>query len=378
MMKPARNIVLRTLTTLGMATLVWGCANPPERLRAEPYIRGCDPDALGPCPAEQFLCTQDGAGNKYCESQDSATPDDGSWQCELIADGLLLCSGDHMPTDQSDWSCWEIAGQVLCTTDPTLPQDDGVSGDWSCGFEDDRIVCEANGEETPPSSDEPEPGGDNGNDGLPGEGDLPREEPEPGPTSEPAPGDGAGSCDPWVETTVRFGRSGELMALDLEGRYVDCTTVEVDITGSYAFYDDHIAESGATQLDETGFLTVTNSCNPAGLPESSNVGDYYVVQDVDNTVSCSSDAECAAGQACRAGNSGLWCVPEHPVYMGTFLLVAGEANELCVNHWCPLWRDGREGDGFVTGGCEGSVNSIHVALDGSMRVCFDPSSPELC
>jgi len=325
----------------------------------------CDPDSLGPCNEDMFICTADNAGNKECVGQRPASPDSGDWDCE-ISGSAVVCRGDHVPTtDGGLWACHEEGDEVVCVTQGFIPEESSSGGDWDCVIEDRTVVCAEegfedsgeDGEGDPPSSDDPDHPGDDIPEFVPGGGDP---------------------CDPWITTTVRFGGSGELMSLDRPGAEVDCTTVEVDITGYYAFYDDRIAESCMTQLDETGFLSVTNSCNPVGLPEEDNVGDWYVVQDVDNTVRCSTDGECAADQACRAGNAGFCCVPRNPIYMGTFQLVAGETNELCINHWCPLWRGGRSGDGFATAECTGSINSIHVPLDGSMTICLDPGHTPSC
>ncbi len=340
------------------------------------YDPGCDPDSLAPCADDFFFCTEDAAGNKECISRDPATPDDsGTWECEII-DGMLHCESDHLPSDSGSWSCWHDGSTVICETPAPGLGDDGSSEPWDCAYEDDHVVCESagsGGTDDPNDDGVPDDGGDEtptdeNLDGGDGDGDADH---VPG---DDAPGDGYGECDPWVETTVRFGRSGELVSLNRPGDTVDCTTVEVDISGYYAFYDDRIAESCRTQLDEVGFLTVTNSCSSSGLPREGNVDDWYVVRDVDNNATCSDVSECGDGMACRAGNAGFCCVPAEPVYMGTFFLRAGEANELCINHWCPIWNDRGLDDGYITDSCSGSINSIHVALDGSMRVCLDPTS----
>lgn len=353
----------------------------------------CDPDSYGSCvESNGFNCVFDDAGNKLCTTTGSQTPDDGSWFCELVIN-TLHCVGDHLPED-SEWICWEEGSQVVCESDFSYP-DGGSSETYECDYSGDMIVCEPNGTDdtvvdTPDNPDNIETHNCPPNVGSPSEelcddgldndcdGFVDEDCGDDTHTTTDPPHDGSSTCAPWLETTVRFGDSGELVALDRDGDYVDCTTVEVDITGYYAFYDDRIAESCSTQVDETGFLTVTNSCNTSGSPEETNVANYYVVEDVDNTSSCSNDSECGDGMACREGNAGYCCVPELPVYMGTFLLVAGERNELCINHWCPVWRDRGRDDGFVNDNCDGSIDSIHVSLDGSMRVCLDDHTVPSC
>ena len=63
----------------------------------------CDPDGVGACPDDWFICTIDGGGGKHCEGQQPAVPDGGVWECHA-ADGRLVCEGDHMPAG-GDWEC---------------------------------------------------------------------------------------------------------------------------------------------------------------------------------------------------------------------------------------------------------------------------------
>lgn len=120
----------------------------------------------------------------------------------------------------------------------------------------------------------------------------------------------------------------------------DCGIVRVKETGYYSIFDSELSESCADQLDETGYLTVHNTCNGEGFATTRNVGNRFLVPDQDNTgAGCTQDSDCNADQVCREGNNhGRCCVPAEPVFMGTFLLVAGEDNVICIHHWCPEWE----------------------------------------
>lgn len=169
-------------------------------------------------------------------------------------------------------------------------------------------------------------------------------------------------------------KDGQLWARSDTQPHQGCGTVTVDVTGYYSIFDTELSESCNSQLDESGYVTITNSCNAAGFPENGNVGPRYIVTDNDNGGahnSCSSDAQCGAGQACSPV-SGC-CVPDEPTFMGTFLLVADEPNTICLNHWCPEYLEevARGNDpGFVFSECVGSPNSIHLRLDNAI-VCED-------
>ncbi len=128
----------------------------------------------------------------------------------------------------------------------------------------------------------------------------------------------------------------------------------VDTSGIYHLYDSYIAESGASQTNETGYLTITNSQNTDGFPGVTNCGDHWLVQDSDNN-----------------GNP-----PQQAIYVGTFLLLAGEDNLITLHHYCPLYRAGQcqsfhIGDPYDSGGCEdGGPNSIHMDMSG---ICLIPA-----
>jgi len=84
---------------------------------------------------------------------------------------------------------------------------------------------------------------------------------------------------------------------------------------------------------------------------------------------------------CREGSShGNCCVPDAPVFMGTFLLVEGEDNQICINHWCPEWDTemaaGRD-FGFVESDCRGA-NSIHFSISATAIACVDETTLQPC
>jgi hypothetical protein len=132
---------------------------------------------------------------------------------------------------------------------------------------------------------------------------------------------------------------GQLMALGDRDPNVSCGTLRVERTGYYTIFDTELSESCSDQLDETGFLTIANSCNGAGWAAERNADDRFLIFDSDNTEPCETDVECGAGKLCREGNNhGSSCVPAEPEFMGTYLLVAVEDNRICQNHWCPQWQ----------------------------------------
>jgi hypothetical protein len=172
-----------------------------------------------------------------------------------------------------------------------------------------------------------------------------------------------------------------------DGEEVDCGIVRVIDTGYYAIYDKDLAESCSDQLDESGFLTVHNSCNPDGYANQANVDDMYVVTDVDNTGrDCAEDPNvvCGPGLVCNEhpqSTHGSCCVPDAPTYMGTFLLTAGEANVICIRHWCQIYLSDptRYANTFVSDReCGGSVNSIHFRMGAGTFVCRQEGYLQSC
>ncbi|MEM1031088.1 MAG: MopE-related protein [Myxococcota bacterium] len=184
------------------------------------------------------------------------------------------------------------------------------------------------------------------------------------------------------------GGDGQIFVLGNQNGAQDCGTVLVKETGYYAIFDSELSESCADQKDETGYLTVANSCNGDGWAVERNVGERYLVLDADNEgAGCTDDGQCTAGKVCREGNShGNCCVPAEPVYMGTFLLVAGEENVICINHWCPEWEAAQQnGDdlGFVHDPNDKSANctsadSIHFKIAASSFVCKQEGYLQAC
>jgi hypothetical protein len=174
---------------------------------------------------------------------------------------------------------------------------------------------------------------------------------------------------------------GQIYALGDRNPQQGCGTLLVDQTGYYSIFDTELSESCDDQLDETGYLTVSNSCNGDGWAAERNAQDRFLVFDSDNSPDCTTDAECADGKVCRMGGGhGSCCVPDTPVFMGTFLLVAGEPNRICIHHWCPDWQvelSSGNDYGFVVNGCSG-VNSIHFRIDATAIACQDESHLQPC
>ncbi len=172
---------------------------------------------------------------------------------------------------------------------------------------------------------------------------------------------------------------GQIVALN--GGASGCGTLLVDRTGYYRIFDSELSESCADQKDETGYVTITNSCNGPGWATERNAEDRFLIFDSDNGASCTNDSACDPEEVCREANThGRCCVPAAPVFMGTFLLVADEPNRICINHWCPEWQAeiaaGRD-FGFVVDGCRG-VNSIHFRVDASAIACEDQQTLQPC
>ncbi len=203
------------------------------------------------------------------------------------------------------------------------------------------------------------------------------------------------SCEPGPTPTFTFIDNedgldnGQIFALN-NADSTNCGTLQVPETGYYDIFDAELSESCDDQQDETGYLTITNSCNGNGYSTIRNAGKRYLVVDTDNSPDCSTggvadDNLCAADEKCRFNTGhGFCCVPKEPVYMGTYLLVAGEDNRICIHHWCPEWLADADGEkllGFVGNllcGDPGSVNSIHFRIDASALACLDSETLQEC
>ncbi len=195
--------------------------------------------------------------------------------------------------------------------------------------------------------------------------------------NKPPPPCKPGSITGWKFHDDQDGKDdGEIAVLDTKGKQKACGSITVTKTGYYRIYDQELSESCTKQLDETGYVTVSNSCNSVGSAAEGNAGPYYVVVDSDNTPACNKDTDCKSGQVCRTGtNLGKCCVPAAPTFMGTFLLVAGEKNRICIHHWCPVWRKAqaqtpKQDPGYITAGCKG-INSIHFQVGAKAQLCVE-------
>ena len=191
------------------------------------------------------------------------------------------------------------------------------------------------------------------------------------------------ACVPPEEPTFVFsnpdGDASQLVALGNRDPTQDCGVLTVTETGYYSIFDLELSESCDTQRDETGYVTIANSCNSDGWAEQRNAGERFLVLDNDNTPSCTVGS-CEPGKVCRTSGGRKCCVPDKPVFMGTFLLVAGEDNIICLNHWCPEWEEaGAQGSdlGFVTNNCE-SINSIHFRIGTDALACVDDLTVRQC
>ncbi len=188
---------------------------------------------------------------------------------------------------------------------------------------------------------------------------------------------------PFEFTDAQGRKNGEFFATT--SRPKACGVITVQETGYYAIFDTELSESCADQVDETGYITVSNSCNADGWAVERNAEERFLVLDSDNGgAGCTDDSQCDAGHVCREGNShGRCCVPEQPVFVGTFLLVAGEENEICINHWCPEFEaEINQGNdfGFVDAEakCKGSPNSIHFRIGTDAIACIDETTLQPC
>jgi hypothetical protein len=132
----------------------------------------------------------------------------------------------------------------------------------------------------------------------------------------------------------------------------DWAIVHVPMDGVYEIYDTQLSESGASQMNESAYITVSNSVNAVGLPVAANCDSRWIVGDT--------------------ANNGT---PVDPIYVGTFSMMAGEDNLLTLHHYCPLYQNGQcpsfhNGDPNTGSGCNtNDANSVHMDLDG---ICIIP------
>lgn len=137
-------------------------------------------------------------------------------------------------------------------------------------------------------------------------------------------------------------------------RQTDTGVLTAAEAGLYHVYDFTVAESGASQFNESAYFRITNASNPGGQPALQNCRDEWVVQDIDN------DGAMGRGQR---------------LYIGTFPLEAGD-NDLEMHHFCPLVRDGACPDLHLlddpAGTCDSdNPNSAHFNGEGLCLVRAD-------
>ncbi|RLB53840.1 MAG: hypothetical protein DRJ42_10860, partial [Deltaproteobacteria bacterium] len=364
--------------------------NPNPVCPADPDCAIGGDCALYECP-DYWECEEQPSGGEVCVSPGPDYPDEGSggnWDCNDEYDRTTCTrpagddgsgsgggSGSGFPDDGGGgtWTCEREGDLIVCINENSDYPDDRGDETWSCWFEGEFRVCSR--------GDDGAGGGGAGGGGGGGDGGG-----GTGGGGGGGPGDGGRShcvgelceypvCTIDVRGTATFTddrdgeADGQIYVFGDGRRDQACATVSVDLTGYYRIYDEYIAESCTSQLDETGYLTITNSCTATGEPWEENVGDHFIVDDVDNTMSCSADSDCGGGMVCRDGTRTRCCIDPTPVFMGTFLLIAGEPNEVCINHWCPEYRDGRSSDGHANANCNSSIDSIHLILDGDTILC---------
>lgn len=195
----------------------------------------------------------------------------------------------------------------------------------------------------------------------PGTGDpivIPTPDPEATPTPEPTP-----DCDDSLITfTPPSGVDEMVVRMDRgEPGAIQDADIEVDVDGFYRLYFEDPIESGSSQMNESFFVKIYNDAKPQGFPieqENPTVPncvdpnvDVFVVADNDN---------------------GPAAPPTEPVFIGTFLLLAGEGkNRVEVTHYC--WRWVELGQQFCPefhnphprSGCDTTnVNSVHFNPSG--------------
>ena len=301
-----------------------------------------------------WVCTSED-GLRHCQRDRPDLPGDGGWTC-FDYEGVTHCDGGTDIPDGGGWTCVERGGLYYCTDDTPDYPDDGGGGPWTCRFSREFRVCDR--------PDIPDDGGD-----------IPHYD---CPVGDPSCGRHVCTAETRGAVTFVDDEDGEdnaeLYVLGNGTRDESCGHVRVAVTGYYRLFDAALAESCTRQRDEISYVTITNTCNADGAPVERNVGDRFVIGDVDNTPECASDSECGGGSFCRARSAGYCCVPSEPAFVGTFLLLAEEDNRVCLHHFCPEYRmGGVGGDSFVSASCNSSIDSVHLRLDGDAFVCPDTS-----
>lgn len=237
---------------------------------------------------------------------------DGAWSDEACAEEVgYVCESGSLGTlcEDNDGDGHGDPNLAISTTAPALDGYAALCDD--CNDADPSYarppsgVCD--GPDDPPTDDPPDP--------------------------EPEPDDCAASGTVTVTGTLWTGSYSGPRS----------TVVRASAAGWYHLYDAYVAESGASQLNESAYIHVSNSVNPSGRPATGNCEGEYIVVDNDNSGPRPSQ-----------------------VFIGTFYLTAGD-NTLTLNHYCPLQRAGRCGAfhnasaSWSTCG-SGNINSVHLDL----------------
>ncbi len=246
-----------------------------------------------------------------------------TWTTLLAAvAGLMLAAAgctDYDVTDEGD------------TYPPLGDDDDNGDDDDDTGIGDD----DTGDDDTGVGDDDTGPGDDDGDDD---DGDDDGDDDDDDEVDE--------DCPNGVTATVTDS-DGDGWVVITTSDPTDWAIVNVPVDGVYELYDSQLAESGASQMNETGYLTITNSVNPVGFPVNPNCGGLFIVADSDNNGT-----------------------PTQPTFLGTFSLMAGEDNHLTLHHYCDIYQAGQcqqfhNGDPNSGSGCNtGNANSIHMDIDG--------------
>lgn len=128
-------------------------------------------------------------------------------------------------------------------------------------------------------------------------------------------------------------------------RTAAAATLSTDVSGWFHVFDTTIAESGASQQNETGYVRISNAANPDGFPRWATCGDDWIVRDADNSGSRSDK-----------------------IYVGTYWLESGD-NAVALEHICPRVNAGECTSHMnnVSGhSCSdtGNPNSVHLVAEG--------------
>jgi len=186
-------------------------------------------------------------------------------------------------------------------------------------------------------------GPDDTGDGEDGDGDPPRYDTPP---TERPPTFLDGDCEEGTdEVVVEF---SEIYVKSWDATLSEGTLYAYE-AGWYHLYDLGMAESGASQTNETAMVRIKNSTNPDGLPAWANCDTDWFVIDADN-----------------------YSPPSDRIYTGTYWLDEG-VNQLELVHFCPVYRAGACGDLHITdwsdSTCETSnPNSVHLVGDAACVV----------